>query len=202
MSSTSSALSKTVLGVTRTSLGLLDEKRQRAEIFDRCSARDRLQLRFIDMADEGIESLSELSAVLQSMNTRKLVLWSVSVLAPLLVDAEDLLAFLGLLERRSVELYVLDSGLAIGQHDKVSLSALESLWALMKLNRRRENANASRAKAALRGAKPGQKRKVDPSEVSELRREGLTIQEIADQKGVSTTSVRRALQEADKLSPN
>jgi len=191
---------KSVLGITRSSLGLRDEKLQREEITGRCVSRDLQQLRFIDLAGENIESIRDLANALQEMSVRKLIVGSMNVLSPLLVDAQDLLAFLGLLERGSVELLVLDPPLIIGRHDRVSFSALESMWALIKLSRRRENANASRAKAALRGVKPGQKRKADPSEVRELRERGYTIQRIADEKGVSTTSVQRALKEADKMS--
>jgi DNA invertase Pin-like site-specific DNA recombinase len=193
-----SVSSRKVIGVTRTALGFVDEAVQCREIMARCSSRDRQQLRFFDLSLAVTTGLDEFMAILRAENARKIIMLSLNVLSPMIFDLEDLLNLLAALERLSVEMVVIEPPLIYSEFDRITFGELGAAWALMKLNRKRENANASRAKAELRGVIPGQKRKCDPQEIMELREKGYTIQEIADLKQISTTSIQRALKVADQ----
>lgn len=59
-----------------------------------------------------------------------------------------------------------------------------------------ENPKVSQLKAKLRGHKLGRRKKRDDRRINKLRKEGLSIRDIAVQTGVSTAAVQRALKES------
>lgn len=62
-----------------------------------------------------------------------------------------------------------------------------------KKKRKADNARASRTKALARGTPFGRKKVRDDAQIKDLRDSGLTLREIAQVIGLSTTAVQRSL---------
>lgn len=62
-----------------------------------------------------------------------------------------------------------------------------------KYNRKVENARRSTAKRIASGKKSGRPKLRDDEEIKRLRKTGLSMREIAQRIGMSTTAVQRAL---------
>lgn len=114
---------------------------------------------------------------------------------------DHLLAFISNLCNREITFSSIQDHLDSNDSFSSFAPRLIDAWLRMKKFRKIENAIASSFKAKSRNNRTGRKRIRNDQEISRLRNEGLTIAQISSTIGLSTTAVKRSLQER-KLSFN
>ncbi len=187
-----------VVAVTKVSLGFLHQDFQTSRIEEYAANRVGRVVGSINLSNEVSYDTHDLIDYLVSNQASKLVVWSLTVLSPLIFTAEDFLDLLAELERRGIDLVILDEEITFSAKGGTSIHRLRDLWDSFKRARKRENALASRAKAKERGHLVQRKRRANPTEIILLRSRGKTIKEISIHANVSESAVYRALQRVEQ----
>ena len=154
------------------------------------------EMQILTLARESDWEMDDVLDFLESTKAKKLLIWNLVALSPIIFDAEDLLTLLAMLEKKSVELVIVEKDFLLSSRAGVSFAEIKNLWNGFKLGRKRENALASFAKAESKGTPVRRKRKSDPSEVLALKQQGKSAQEIAAAVRVSVSSVHKILRNA------
>jgi hypothetical protein len=190
-----------VLGITRQAPGFIDEHFQARRIREAHQSNPGTDLKLLQIAEEPEPAceLLDLREQIWNSGAHLILAWKMEVFAPFIRNSEEFLSFIALLEDLNIELQLIESDLLVGKDHPLPYRIALSLWQLMRINRKRENASASRAKAMAKGRPLGPKPKVDAHKIHLLRREGLSIRAIADRVGISPAAVQRGLLKPDKI---
>lgn len=186
------------LGLYRESIGFENPLRQ---VNDLNSFAKQNNTRFditLDIAEPAFTKIEDLTSFIIDHSIGCIVCWRLDCLSRHIGSLEELLAFLAYLSKKNVVFITLEDGLNTDSESSQFINRLHIAWHNLKRSRKIENARASSYKAQNRGHRLGRKRIRDNSKIQKLRREGLTIREIAAQVHLSTTAVQRALKETTK----
>lgn len=181
------------IGIVRISPGFTSEDAQRSRIQTVFPGG----LEFVPVTKGFGLEMSELEDAVRQAHAQRVAILRLEVLGPFLRTAGDLFTLFALIENLGVELHILEPAIVIGPKNPLPYQTAKTLWDELRINRKKEIANASRAKAIARGHSPGRKTKGNPSVVMALRAQGKSIREIATKAGISTKLVQRIIHNSD-----
>lgn len=119
--------------------------------------------------------------------------WRLDCLPNSITNMEDLFEVFSALGKRGITFLSIEDNLDTDSSAQAFSIELQKAWLEFKRNRKITNGRASLVKAKDRQHKTGRKKVRDDLFIHQLRKDGLTIREIASKIGLSTTAVQRSL---------
>lgn len=149
----------------------------------------------LELSKTNTEKLEALYRLVETGKVSAIGIYSLSSLPFVTASLESFFSFLGFLSINNVRIFsvkeALDSSLSVSSFAK---SFLDSYLELRD-EIRRENIHRGLKKAKSGGTAIGRPKKADDLKIRELRDEGYSLQEIANQLGISVGSVQYSLRQ-------
>lgn len=182
------------LGLYRTSFGFEDSKQQISEIKALAQKLGLEEVSMLDISTLVGQTPDKLITQIRAAKADVIMLWRLDCLPPKF-DLKDVIDLFGELSRANIIIHSIRDNLDSFESGLELLSNLDVAWKALKKSRKVENARSSSIKAKAHNRVVGRKRLRNDDQIRRLRKEGLTIREIADHIGLSTTAVQRSLAE-------
>lgn len=174
-------------------IGFEDSKRQKQDIQSFARSKGLKIESYIDSASYDSISVEQIAERFEKIQQQLVLTWRLDCLPSSVEDMDDLFEILSALGRKDISFLSIQDNLDTDSSVQVFSVSLHKAWLNFKRNRKITNGRASLAKAKDRMHKTGRKKIRDDIYIQKLRRDGLTIREIASKIGLSTTAVQRSL---------
>ncbi|MBC7456954.1 MAG: hypothetical protein H7235_01655 [Bdellovibrionaceae bacterium] len=149
---------------------------------------------FINMNDLSSPTLENFIKAIINKKPGVVICSELALLPSSIKSLESLLLVLSKLNTMKITFISVLDWIDTDNNTESFLANLYSAWINFKKSRKIANAKASSSKAKSRNHPLGRKKVRNDAEIRRLRKQGLTIREIAAKVGLSTTAVQKGLE--------